>query len=110
MIGVNWARGESRGYREEQQRGRGFGEEGAFQEGWRGGGGRCAGFRPAFAPVPLAPQLAGLFSCVVVLSVMLWLGPLFYYLPKVSSGAGGRMAGRAATSPRMGVVSLPPLP
>ncbi|OWK17009.1 SLC26A10, partial [Cervus elaphus hippelaphus] len=27
-------------------------------------------------------QLAGLFSCLVVLSVLLWLGPLFYYLPK----------------------------
>ncbi|XP_072511287.1 solute carrier family 26 member 10-like isoform X3 [Notamacropus eugenii] len=27
-------------------------------------------------------QLAGLFSCAVVLSVLLWLGPLFYYLPK----------------------------
>nr|XP_020734113.1 solute carrier family 26 member 10 isoform X2 [Odocoileus virginianus texanus] len=27
-------------------------------------------------------QLAGLFSCVVVLSVLLWLGPLFHYLPK----------------------------
>ncbi|XP_055251986.1 solute carrier family 26 member 10-like isoform X2 [Moschus berezovskii] len=27
-------------------------------------------------------QLAGLFSCMVVLSVLLWLGPLFYYLPK----------------------------
>ncbi|KAM7115961.1 solute carrier family 26 member 10-like isoform 3-T3 [Molossus nigricans] len=27
-------------------------------------------------------QLAGLFSCIVVLSVMLWLGPFFYYLPK----------------------------
>ncbi|XP_045685837.1 solute carrier family 26 member 10-like isoform X2 [Phyllostomus hastatus] len=27
-------------------------------------------------------QLAGLFSCVVVLSVLLWLGPFFYYLPK----------------------------
>ncbi|XP_065790837.1 solute carrier family 26 member 10-like isoform X7 [Muntiacus reevesi] len=28
-------------------------------------------------------QLAGLFSCLVVLSVLLWLGPLFYYLPKM---------------------------
>ncbi|XP_054983119.1 solute carrier family 26 member 10 isoform X4 [Sorex araneus] len=27
-------------------------------------------------------QLAGLFSCAVVLSVLLWLGPFFYYLPK----------------------------
>ncbi|KAM5287932.1 LOW QUALITY PROTEIN: solute carrier family 26 member 10-like [Ctenodactylus gundi] len=27
-------------------------------------------------------QLAGLFSCMVVLSVLLWLGPFFYYLPK----------------------------
>ncbi|XP_036886090.1 solute carrier family 26 member 10-like isoform X1 [Sturnira hondurensis] len=27
-------------------------------------------------------QLAGLFSCVIVLSVLLWLGPFFYYLPK----------------------------
>ncbi|XP_037701887.1 solute carrier family 26 member 10-like isoform X1 [Choloepus didactylus] len=27
-------------------------------------------------------QLAGLFSCLVVLSVLLWLGPFFYYLPK----------------------------
>ncbi|XP_012587899.1 PREDICTED: solute carrier family 26 member 10 [Condylura cristata] len=27
-------------------------------------------------------QLAGLFSCAVVLSVMLWLGPYLYYLPK----------------------------
>ncbi|XP_027710812.1 solute carrier family 26 member 10 isoform X4 [Vombatus ursinus] len=27
-------------------------------------------------------QLAGLFSCAVVLAVLLWLGPLFYYLPK----------------------------
>ncbi|XP_064447067.1 solute carrier family 26 member 10-like isoform X4 [Mirounga angustirostris] len=27
-------------------------------------------------------QLAGLFSCIVVLSVLLWLGPFFYYLPK----------------------------
>ncbi|XP_031205084.1 solute carrier family 26 member 10 [Mastomys coucha] len=27
-------------------------------------------------------QLAGLFSCVVVLAVLLWLGPFFYYLPK----------------------------
>ncbi|XP_076410235.1 solute carrier family 26 member 10 isoform X2 [Peromyscus maniculatus bairdii] len=27
-------------------------------------------------------QLAGLFSCTVVLSVLLWLGPFFYYLPK----------------------------
>ncbi|KAM8981056.1 solute carrier family 26 member 10 isoform X1 [Sarcophilus harrisii] len=27
-------------------------------------------------------QLTGLFSCAVVLSVLLWLGPLFYYLPK----------------------------
>uniref|UniRef100_A0A8P0S6K7 Solute carrier family 26 member 10 n=1 Tax=Canis lupus familiaris TaxID=9615 RepID=A0A8P0S6K7_CANLF len=26
--------------------------------------------------------LAGLFSCIVVLSVLLWLGPFFYYLPK----------------------------
>ncbi|XP_036156265.1 solute carrier family 26 member 10-like isoform X2 [Myotis myotis] len=30
-------------------------------------------------------QLAGLFSCMVVLSVLLWLGPFFYYLPKVRS-------------------------
>ncbi|KAK2490275.1 hypothetical protein MC885_001091 [Smutsia gigantea] len=28
-------------------------------------------------------QLAGLFSCIVVLSVLLWLGPFFHYLPKV---------------------------
>ncbi|PNI39199.1 SLC26A10 isoform 8 [Pan troglodytes] len=28
-------------------------------------------------------QLAGLFSCTVVLSVLLWLGPFFYYLPKL---------------------------
>ncbi|XP_065790832.1 solute carrier family 26 member 10-like isoform X2 [Muntiacus reevesi] len=55
-------------------------------------------------------QLAGLFSCLVVLSVLLWLGPLFYYLPKVSGRAGGGMAGRVAPSPHMGVVSLPPLP
>ncbi|XP_021569478.1 solute carrier family 26 member 10 [Carlito syrichta] len=27
-------------------------------------------------------QLAGFFSCAVVLSVLLWLGPFFYYLPK----------------------------
>ncbi|XP_014642162.1 PREDICTED: solute carrier family 26 member 10 [Ceratotherium simum simum] len=27
-------------------------------------------------------QLAGLFSCAIVLSVLLWLGPFFYYLPK----------------------------
>ncbi|XP_021097054.1 solute carrier family 26 member 10 isoform X3 [Heterocephalus glaber] len=27
-------------------------------------------------------QLAGLFSCTVVLLVLLWLGPFFYYLPK----------------------------
>ncbi|XP_060021730.1 solute carrier family 26 member 10-like isoform X4 [Lagenorhynchus albirostris] len=27
-------------------------------------------------------QVAGLFSCMVVLSVLLWLGPFFYYLPK----------------------------
>ncbi|CAO2582099.1 Solute carrier family 26 member 10 [Lemmus lemmus] len=27
-------------------------------------------------------QLAGLFSCIVVLAVLLWLGPFFYYLPK----------------------------
>ncbi|XP_004379925.1 solute carrier family 26 member 10 [Trichechus manatus latirostris] len=27
-------------------------------------------------------QLAGVFSCVIVLSVLLWLGPFFYYLPK----------------------------
>ncbi|MEJ1277292.1 solute carrier family 26 member 10 [Cricetulus griseus] len=27
-------------------------------------------------------QLAGLFSCIIVLSVLLWLGPFFYYLPK----------------------------
>ncbi|XP_017714391.1 PREDICTED: solute carrier family 26 member 10 isoform X3 [Rhinopithecus bieti] len=27
-------------------------------------------------------QLAGLFSCIVVLLVLLWLGPFFYYLPK----------------------------
>lgn len=27
-------------------------------------------------------QLSGLFSCTVVLSVLLWLGPFFYYLPK----------------------------
>ncbi|XP_076710895.1 solute carrier family 26 member 10-like isoform X2 [Callospermophilus lateralis] len=27
-------------------------------------------------------QLAGLFSCIVVLLVLLWLGPYFYYLPK----------------------------
>ncbi|XP_043823164.1 solute carrier family 26 member 10-like isoform X2 [Dromiciops gliroides] len=27
-------------------------------------------------------QLTGLFSCAVVLLVLLWLGPLFYYLPK----------------------------
>uniref|UniRef100_A0A8C0Y3Y1 STAS domain-containing protein n=1 Tax=Castor canadensis TaxID=51338 RepID=A0A8C0Y3Y1_CASCN len=27
-------------------------------------------------------QLAGLFSSIVVLSVLLWLGPFFYYLPK----------------------------
>ncbi|KAM8802847.1 LOW QUALITY PROTEIN: solute carrier family 26 member 10-like [Rhynchonycteris naso] len=27
-------------------------------------------------------QLAGLFSCIVVLSVLLWLRPFFYYLPK----------------------------
>ncbi|XP_029398166.1 solute carrier family 26 member 10 isoform X3 [Mus pahari] len=27
-------------------------------------------------------QLAGLFSCAVVLAVLLWLGPFFYYLPK----------------------------
>ncbi|KAK7810745.1 hypothetical protein U0070_027473 [Myodes glareolus] len=27
-------------------------------------------------------QLAGLFSCMVVLAVLLWLGPFFYYLPK----------------------------
>nr|XP_017536315.2 solute carrier family 26 member 10 isoform X9 [Manis javanica] len=30
-------------------------------------------------------QLAGLFSCIVVLSVLLWLGPFFHYLPKVRS-------------------------
>lgn len=34
----------------------------------------------------LPPQLAGLFSCTVVLSVLLWLGPFFYYLPKVGRG------------------------
>ncbi|XP_017536321.3 solute carrier family 26 member 10 isoform X17 [Manis javanica] len=28
-------------------------------------------------------QLAGLFSCIVVLSVLLWLGPFFHYLPKL---------------------------
>ncbi|XP_076776531.1 solute carrier family 26 member 10 isoform X2 [Arvicanthis niloticus] len=27
-------------------------------------------------------QLAGLFSCAVVLAVLLWLGPFFYYLPQ----------------------------
>ncbi|XP_033619634.1 solute carrier family 26 member 10 isoform X3 [Fukomys damarensis] len=27
-------------------------------------------------------QLAGVFSCTVVLLVLLWLGPFFYYLPK----------------------------
>lgn len=31
----------------------------------------------------LSLQLAGLFSCMVVLAVLLWLGPFFYYLPKV---------------------------
>ncbi|XP_030794231.1 solute carrier family 26 member 10 isoform X6 [Rhinopithecus roxellana] len=30
----------------------------------------------------VAWRLAGLFSCIVVLSVLLWLGPFFYYLPK----------------------------
>lgn len=33
-------------------------------------------------------QLAGLFSCVVVLAVLLWLGPFFYYLPKVGRKRG----------------------
>lgn len=33
-------------------------------------------------------QLSGLFSCTVVLSVLLWLGPFFYYLPKVGRRRG----------------------
>ena len=72
---------------------------------------RAAGEVPSgLCPVPLALQLAGLFSCVLVLSVLLWLGPLFYYLPKVSSRAGEGRLGGAAASPHVGVLSLPPLP
>ncbi|XP_076776528.1 solute carrier family 26 member 10 isoform X1 [Arvicanthis niloticus] len=33
-------------------------------------------------------QLAGLFSCAVVLAVLLWLGPFFYYLPQVGRRRG----------------------
>lgn len=64
-------------------------EEGDF---W--GGGRAAPTRvgveeslpllSAFPPL----QLAGLFSCAVVLAVLLWLGPFFYYLPKVGRKRG----------------------
>ncbi|KAM8942491.1 solute carrier family 26 member 10-like isoform 1-T1 [Lycaon pictus] len=50
-------------------------------------------------------QLAGLFSCIVVLSVLLWLGPFFYYLPKVRSTGGmggtrrsGYIPGRRASA------------
>uniref|UniRef100_A0A674JKH5 Solute carrier family 26 member 10 n=1 Tax=Terrapene triunguis TaxID=2587831 RepID=A0A674JKH5_9SAUR len=32
-------------------------------------------------------QLAGFFSSAVVLMVLMWLGPLFHYLPKVRLGA-----------------------
>lgn len=59
-------------------------------------------FPPFLASVPPALQLAGLFSCMVVLSVLLWLGPLFYYLPKVSSRGGGGMAGRGGYLPTHG--------
>ncbi|XP_078305877.1 solute carrier family 26 member 10-like isoform X1 [Panthera onca] len=38
-------------------------------------------------------QLAGLFSCIVVLSVLLWLGPFFYYLPKVRNSGGMGVTG-----------------
>ncbi|XP_035874635.1 solute carrier family 26 member 10 isoform X2 [Phyllostomus discolor] len=54
-------------------------------------------------------QLAGLFSCVVVLSVLLWLGPFFYYLPKVRSRESVGVAGRAVIFQDIGVASLCPL-
>ncbi|KAM5251272.1 solute carrier family 26 member 10-like isoform 5-T5 [Hipposideros larvatus] len=44
-------------------------------------------------------QLAGLFSCIVVLSVLLWLGPFFYYLPKVRSRGRVGVAGRGGYIP-----------
>nr|XP_055215237.1 solute carrier family 26 member 10 [Gorilla gorilla gorilla] len=44
-------------------------------------------------------QLAGLFSCTVVLLVLLWLGPFFYCLPKVRSRGGMSMAGRGSCIP-----------
>lgn len=47
---------------------------------------------------------------MVVLSVLLWLGPFFYYLPKVSSRGGGGWLAGVAVSQLIGVVSLPPLP
>ncbi|XP_040610697.1 solute carrier family 26 member 10 isoform X2 [Mesocricetus auratus] len=45
-------------------------------------GSRLSGVQGDCFKATLAAQLAGLFSCIVVLSVLLWLGPFFYYLPK----------------------------
>lgn len=55
---------------------------------------------------PPTLQLAGLFSCAVVLSVLLWLGPFFYYLPKVRERAGVGVAGRRGHMPGYGQSAL----
>ncbi|XP_070477990.1 solute carrier family 26 member 10 isoform X1 [Equus przewalskii] len=55
---------------------------------------------------PPTLQLAGLFSCAVVLSVLLWLGPFFYYLPKVRERAGVGVAGRRGHMPGYGRSAL----
>lgn len=107
MTGVNWARGKSRGRRERNSSVEGgLGRRETFKKADAEAGGRlsrAAGEVPSgLCPVPLALQLAGLFSCVLVLSVLLWLGPLFYYLPKVSSRAGGGTAGRGGRLPTRG--------
>lgn len=57
------------------------------QAGWPG---RAAPMQVGVSLVYIFPslQLSGLFSCTVVLSVLLWLGPFFYYLPKVGRRRG----------------------
>lgn len=52
---------------------------------YAGGGG---GEPPSHVYVFPSLQLAGLFSCAVVLAVLLWLGPFFYYLPQVGRRRG----------------------